>query len=67
MLEHGSITPIEYNNLNTVIAIPELSSDEGGEEGDIKIVIKGTVDHVIQHDKEELSNLLMEFLDEIGK
>ena len=28
--------------------------------------IKDTVDHVIQHDKEELSDLLMELRDEVG-
>ena len=30
-------------------------------------VIKGTVDNVIRHDKEELSDLLMELQDEVGK
>ena len=30
-------------------------------------VIKYTVDHVIQHDKEELFDLLMELRDEVGK
>ena len=67
MLERGFITPLEYNNLNSVIAIPGLSSDEGiEEEGEIASVIKGTVDHVIQHDKEELSDLIMELRDEVG-
>ena len=30
-------------------------------------VIKDIVDHVIHHDKEELSDLLMELRDEVGK
>ena len=30
-------------------------------------VIKVTIDHVIQHDKEELSDLVMELRDEVGK
>ena len=51
----------EYNRLNSVIAIPEKPSDEGAEEEDeMTRVIRDTVDHVIQHDKEELSDLLME-------
>ena len=53
MLERGSITPLEYNDLNSGIAIPELSSDEGAEEdGEMAGPIKDTVDHVIQYDKE---------------
>ena len=68
MLERGSIAPLEYNRLNSVIALPEKSSDEGAEEEDeMKRVIKDTVDHVIQHDKEELSDLLMELRNEVGK
>ena len=48
MLERGSIAPMEYNRLNSVIAISEKSSDEGAEEEDEMIkVIKDTVDHVI--------------------
>ena len=50
--------------MNSVIAIPEKSSDEVAEEEDeMGRVIKDIVDHVIQHDKEELSDLLMELLD----
>ena len=68
MLERGSIAPLEYNRLNSVIAIPEKSSDEGAEEEDeMTRVIKDTVDHVIQHDKEGLSDLLMELRVEVGK
>ena len=68
MSERGFITLLKYNNLNSVIAIPEKYSDEGAEEEDeMRRVIKDTVDHVIQHDKEELSDLLMELRDEVGK
>ena len=68
MLERGTITPLEYNKLNSAIAIPEKSSAEGADEEDeMTRVIKDTVDHVIQHDQEELSDLLMELRDEVGK
>ena len=68
MLERGTLAPLEYNKLNSVIAIPEKSSDEVAEEEDeMTRVIKDTVDHVILHDKEELSDLLMELRDEVGK
>ena len=54
--------------MNITIAIPESSSDECAEEEDeMTRVIKDTGDHVIQHDKEELSDLLMELRDEVGK
>ena len=68
MLERGTITPLEYNKLNSVIAISEKSSDEDAEEEDVMTrIIKDTVDHVIQHDKEDLSDLLIELRDEVGK
>ena len=68
MLERGSIAPLEYNRLNSFIAIPEKSSDESAEEEDeMTRVIKDTVAHVILHDKEKLSDLLMELRDEVGK
>ena len=69
MLDRGFITPIEYNNLNSLIVIPDKSSneeEEEEEEDEMIRVIKDTVDHVIQHDKEELSDLLMELRDEVG-
>ena len=67
MSERGTITPLEYNKLNSVIAIPGKSSDEGTEGDEMPRVIKVTVDHVIQHDKGELSDLLMELREEVGK
>ena len=54
--------------MNSVIAIPEKSSDECAEEEDeMTRIIKDTVEHVIRHDKEELSDLLMELRDEVSK
>ena len=61
MLERGSIAPLEYNILNSGIAIPENAEEED------ERVIKDTVEHVIQRDKEELSDLLMEPWNEVGK
>ena len=63
-----SIMCWSINNLNSVIAIPEISSNEGvEEEGEMASVIKGTVDHVIQHDKEELTDLIMELRDGVSQ
>ena len=70
MLDRGLVAPIEYNNLNSLIVISDKSSyeeEEEEEEDERTRVIKDTVDHVIQHDKEELSDLLMELRDEVGK
>ena len=68
MLERGSITRLEYSNLNSVIAKSELSSEEGAEEErEMASVIKDTVDHVNQYDKDELSDLIMELRDKIGE
>ena len=54
--------------MGSVIATPEKSSDESAEEEDeMTRVVKDTVAHVILHDKEELSDLLMELRDEVGK
>ena len=63
MLDRGLVTPIEYNNLNGLIFIPDKSANEEEEKDEMTRVIKDTVDHVIQHDKEELSDLLMELRD----
>ena len=54
MLYRGLVTPIEYNNLNSLIVIPDKSSyeEEEEEEGEMRRVIKDAVDQVIQHDKE---------------
>ena len=65
MLDRGLVTPIEYNNLNSLIVIPAKSSNEEEEEDEeeedgMRRVIKVTVGHVIQHYIEEQSYLLME-------
>ena len=39
---------------------------EQGEEDELATVIKGIIDHVTLHDKQELSELLMELRDEVG-
>ena len=70
MLDRGLVAPIKYNNLNSLIVIPGKSSneeEEEEEEDEMTRVIKDTVNHVIHHDKEELSDLLMELRDEVGK
>ena len=69
MLDRGLFTSIEYGNLNSLIVIPDKSSNEEKEEEEDEMTrgITDTVDHVIQHDIEELSDLLMELRDEVGK
>ena len=70
MLDRGSVAPIEYNNLNSLIVISDKSSNEEEEEveeDEVTRIIIDTVDHVIQHDKEKLSDLFMELRDEVGK
>ena len=56
--------------MNSLIVIPDKSTneEEEEEEGDeMTRGIKDTVDHVIQHEKEELSDLLMGLRGEVGK
>ena len=56
--------------MNSLIVTPDKSSndeEEEEEEDEMTIVIKDTVDHVIQHDIAELSDLLIELRDEVGK
>ena len=56
--------------MNSLIDIPDKPSneeEEKEEEDEMTRVIKDTVGHVIQHDKEELSDLLVELRDEVGK
>ena len=56
--------------MNSLIVIPDKSSneeEEEEEEDEMTRVIKDTVDHVIQHEKEELFDLLMELRDEVSK
>ena len=74
MLDRGLVTAVEYSKLNSLIAVPLADEDEIAvsdkeeekEEDEMSRVIKETVDYVIQHDKKELSELLMELRDEVG-
>ena len=63
MLNQGLVIPEEYNNLNSLI--PKEETDKEEEEDGMTRVIKNTVDHVIQHDMKELSDLLMELRDDV--
>ena len=60
MLNRGLVTPEEYNNLNSLTPKEETDEEEEEKEDGMTRVIKNTVDHVIQHDTKELSDLLME-------
>ena len=55
MLDRRLVAPIEYNNLNSMIVMPDKSSNEEGEEeeeeDEMTRAIKDTADRVIQHDK----------------
>ena len=68
MLDRGLVTPIEYNKLNSLIPPKSSNEEEEIEEGEDEMsrVIKDTVDYVIQHDKKELSDLLIDLRDEVG-
>ena len=45
----------------------EEAQEEKGEEDEMKRIIRDTIDHVIQHDKQELGELLIELRDEVGE
>ena len=64
MLNRGLVTPEEYNNLNS-LTHKETDEEEKEEDG-MTTVIKNTVDHLIQHDTKELSDLLMELRDKVS-
>ena len=68
MLDRGLVTPTEYNNLNNLIPPKSSNEEEEIEEGEDEMsrVIKDTVNHVIQYDKEELSALLIDLRDKVG-
>ena len=79
MLCCGAITPLEYDQLNSLVAenLPERASDKEDEDSDEDVdeedYSKSTFDYIIQHDREELFELLEElkedeeFIDEILK
>ena len=75
MLDRGLVTAVEYSKLNSLTDVPPLAADEDeiavsdkeqGQEDEMGRIIKETVDYVIRHDKNELSELLMELRDEVG-
>ena len=65
MLNCGLVIPEEYNNLNSLIPKEETDEEEEEEVDGMTRVIKNIVDHVIQHDTKELSDLLMELRDDV--
>ena len=64
MLNRGLVIPEEYNNLNSLI--PKEETDKEEEEDGMTRVIKNTVDHAIQHDMKDLSDLLMELRNDVN-
>ena len=59
--------------MNSLIAVPLAEEDEIAvpdkeeeEEDEMGRIIKDTFDYVIQHDKNELSDLLIELRNEVG-
>ena len=77
MLDRGLVTAVEYSKLNSLIDVPLAEEDditasdkegeeEEDEESEMRSVIKETVDYIIRHDKDELSELLMELRNEVG-
>ena len=57
MLNRGLVIPEEYNNLNSLIPKEETDEEEEEEEDRMTRVIKNTVDHVIQHDTNEMMSM----------
>ena len=51
--------------LNRGLVIPEEYNNEDEEEDGMTRVIKNTVNHVIQHDMKDLSDLLMELRNDV--
>ena len=73
MLRQGAITPTEYAQLNTSITeAADLRTDGAEKEQDSddeeeQNLMKSAVDYIIQHDKEELLQLMEELKDDIDK
>ena len=68
MLRQGDITPTEYAQLNTSLTeAADLRTDEAEKEEDSddeeQNLMKPAVDYIIQHDKEELLQLMEELKD----
>ena len=72
MLRQGAITPTEYTRLNTSLTeAADLRTDEAEKEeysdDELQNLMKPAVDYIIQHDKEELLQLMEELKDDIDK
>ena len=70
MLRQGALTPTEYAQLNTSLTeAADLKTDEAEEDSDDEEqnVLKPAVDYIIQHDKEELLQLMEELKDDIDE
>ena len=72
MLRQGAITPIEYAQLNTGLTeAADLRTDEAEKAEDRddeeQNLMKSAVDYIIQHDKEELLQLMEELKDDIDE
>ena len=72
MLRQGAITPTEYTRLNTSLTeAADLRTDKVEKEEDSddeeQNLMKPAVDYIIQHDKEELLQLMEEFKDDIDE
>ena len=72
MLRQGAITPTEYTRLNTSLTeAADLRIDEAEKEEDSndeeRNIMKPAVDYIIQHDKEELLQLMEELKHEIDE
>ena len=75
MLRQGAITPTEYAQLNTSLTeAADLRTDEAEKEEDSdddddeeQNLMKSAVDYIIQHDKEELLQLMEELKDDIDE
>ena len=72
MLRQGAITTTEYAQLNTSLTeAADLKTDEAEKEEDSddeeQNLMKPAVDYIIQHDKEELLQLMEEFKDDIDE
>ena len=73
MLRPGALTPTEYAQLNTSLTVAaDLRTDEAEKEEDSdddeeQNLMKSAVDYIIQHDKEELLQLMVELKDDIDE
>ena len=73
MIRQGAITPTEYTQLNTNLTeTADLRTDEAEKEEDSgddeeQNLMKSAADYIIQHDKEELLQLMEELKDDIDE